>query len=68
MKEKIFEVKGTTYKLIEIEKNTIYELKRQRKNGVFYKISRYNSRSMEEAIEYAKDYKIKRNVKTTKKV
>ena len=67
MKEKIFEVKGTTYKLIEIEKNTIYELKRQAKNGIFYEISRYNSRSMEEALEYAKEYKIKRNGRTTKK-
>lgn len=67
MKEKIFEVKGTTYKLIEIEKNTIYELKRQAKNGKFYKMSTYNSMNMEEALEYAKEYKIKKNVRTTKK-
>lgn len=67
MEEKIFEVKGTTYKLTEIEEGSIYELKRQRKNGVFYKISRYNSKSMEEAIEYAKEYRIKKKVRTTKK-
>lgn len=67
MKEKIFEVKGITYKITEIEEGAIYELKRQRKNGVFYEISTYNSMSMEEALEYAKEYKIKKNVRTTKK-
>ncbi len=60
MKEKIFEVNGINYKVIEIEKGAIYELKRQRINGVFYKMSRYNDKSMEEAIDYAKKYKIKK--------
>lgn len=58
MKEKIFNVEGKNYKVTEIEEGHIYELKKQRSNGVFYKMSRYNGTSLEQAIEYAKNYKI----------
>ena len=56
MKEKIFEVNGINYKVIEIEKGAIYELQRQKENGMFYKVS----------IDYAKKYKIKVGIDSMK--
>ena len=58
MKEKIIEVKGKEYKIIEVEEGSIYELKKKRCDGVFYKINRYNDKSLESAIENAIEYKI----------
>lgn len=37
MKEKIFEVNGINYKVIEIEKGAIYELQRQKEMVCFIK-------------------------------
>lgn len=59
MKEKVFNVEGRNYKVVEIKEGHIYELKKQRSNLVFYKVSRYNDTSIENAIKYAKKYKIK---------
>lgn len=44
-------VKGNL-KVIERKEGQIYIGKKQRKNGVFYKVSIFNARSLEEAMSY----------------
>lgn len=66
MKEIIFNKNGRNYKIIEIVKGRIYELKEQRKNGVFYKVSRFNDTSLDDAIEYCKNFKIENGNKYKK--
>lgn len=66
MKEKIFKVNGRNYKVIEIVEGRIYEFKEQRRNGVFYKVSRFNDTSLDDAIEYCKNFKIENGNKYKK--
>lgn len=58
MKEKIFELNGKNYKVVEIKEGHIYEFKKQKSNGIFYKTSRFNATSLEDAIRYSKECKI----------
>ena len=50
--------KGDTYKLIEIREGQTYELKKQRKNGVFARISKFNATSLQDALMYSVRCKI----------
>ena len=56
--ERDIHTKNGNYKVIEIKQGHIYELKKQRKNGVFAKISRFNAKSIIDAYIYCIEKKV----------
>lgn len=59
MKRKIINVKGKFYAIDTIREGHSYAFLKQRKNGVFYTVSKFNAKSYEDAFGYVINYKIK---------
>lgn len=57
MEEVTIQIDNTSYKIIKIE-NSLYELKKIRRNGKYYRISRFNCPNLLKAIEYSFKYKM----------